>query len=77
MTENNAQKLFNTFFMLNKEVKNGRDKCMRLDKEEIKLICEGLSNIEGVSSSLGESAYTQYLDNLEKRAKEYEENEEL
>lgn len=61
----NAQKIFNTFFMLNKEVKNGRDKCMRLDKEEISLICEGLSKIEGVSAIIGEESYNEYLSKMD------------
>lgn len=61
--QNKEQQLLNAFYLLDKQVR--KDKCMRLDKEEISIINRALSLLEGTSVDIAKQEYEDYLKELE------------
>lgn len=63
----NKQEVLNKFFFISKSLKRDKDdQCLRLSKQEVDIILEGLLLLKDVSKEEAENKYKKYEQELEK-----------
>ena len=75
MVDKKKQELLSCFYNLKKNLDSPymkKDKCMRLNYEEVSIIVEGLSLLNDVDTSILEEAYNTYRKEIEERVAQME-----